>query len=136
MHEAIRLGKFPLRSRNIHLFLLLYADDIIIFANSAQELQTNLDILSEYCTRNRLVVNTGKTKFMIFRRGGILPRDLKFYYNEIELAIVNKFSYLGIVFSTGGSFFVCQETLAGQGMKAILSSIDYYIQYYKYNTKT
>ena len=103
----------------LKLFLLLYADDIIIFANTAQELQINLDILSEYCTRNRLVVNTGKTKIMIFRRGGILPRDLKFYYNEIELAIVNKFSYLGIVFSTGGSFSVCQETLAGQGMKAI-----------------
>ena len=55
---------------------------------------------------------------MSFRREGILPRDLKFYYNEIELAIVNKFSYLGIVFSTG-SFSVCQETLAGQVMKAI-----------------
>ena len=40
-------------------------------------------------------------------------------FNEVELAIVNKFSYLGIVFSTGGSFSVFQETLAGQGMKAI-----------------
>ena len=103
----------------LKFFLLLYADDIIIFANNAQELQTNLDILAEYCNRNRLVVNTGKTKIMIFRRGGILPRDMKFNYNDVELAIVNKFSYLGIVFTTGGSFSVCQETLAGQGMKAI-----------------
>ena len=103
----------------LKLFLLLYADDIIIFANNAQELQTNLDILAEYCNRNRLIVNTGKTKIMFFRRGGILPRDIKFYYNDVELAIVNKFSYLGIVFTTGGSFSVCQETLAGQGMKAI-----------------
>ena len=44
---------------------------------------------------------------------------MKFYYNDVELAIVNKFSYQGIVFTTGGSFSVCQETLAGQGMKAI-----------------
>ena len=71
----------------LKLFLLLYADDIIIFANNAQELQTNLDILAEYCNRNRLIVNTGKTKIMIFRRGGILPRDMKFYYNDVELAI-------------------------------------------------
>ena len=51
----------------LKLFLLLYADDIIIFANNAQELQTNLDILAEYCNRNRLIVNTGKTKIMNFR---------------------------------------------------------------------
>ena len=101
------------------MFLLLYADDIIIFANTAEELQNNLDILAEYCNRNRLVVNTLKTKVMVFRRGGILPRDMKFYYNNVELDIVKKFSYLGIIFSTGGSFSECQETLAGQGMKAI-----------------
>ena len=99
----------------LKLFLLLYADDIIILANNAQELQTNLDILAEYCNRNRLVVNTGKTKIMNFRRGDMLPRDMKFKYNDVELAIVNKFSYLGIVFTTGGSFSVCQETLTGQG---------------------
>ena len=103
----------------LKLFILLYADDIIIFANTAEDLQTNLEILAEYCNRNRLVVNTGKTKIMILRCAGILPRDMKFYYNNCELAIVNKFSYLGIVFTTGGSFSVCQETLAGQGMKAI-----------------
>ena len=103
----------------LKIFLLLYADDIVIFSNTAQELQRNLDILSEYCLRNRLVVNTIKTKIMIFRTGGILPRDMKFYYNNIELEIVSKFSYLGMVFTTGGSFSACQETLAGQGMKAI-----------------
>ena len=41
---------------------------------------------------------------MIFRRAGILSRNMKFYYNDVELLIVNKFSYLGIVFITGGSF--------------------------------
>ena len=54
---------------------------------------------------------------MIFRGGGILPRD--FYYSGIELAIVSSFSYLGIVFSTGGSFSECHKTLAGQALKAI-----------------
>ena len=73
------------------LFMVLYADDSVIIASSAQELQSELNILSEYCNRNRLKVNTAKTKIMIFRRGGILPRDLKFYYNGIELAIVSSF---------------------------------------------
>ena len=51
------------------LFLILYADDIIIFANSALELQNSLNVLNEYCKRWKLVVNTGKTKIMIFRKG-------------------------------------------------------------------
>ena len=112
--EGINIGM-------LKMFLILYADDIVIFAASAQELQNNLNLLSEYCHRNRLKVNTSKTKIMVFRRGGILPRDMKFYYSNVELSIVNHFSYLGIVFSTGGSFSECHKTLAGQALKAIFT---------------
>ena len=103
----------------LKIFLLLCADDKTIFASSAEELQTHLNMLSEYCSRNELTVNTSNTKIMVFRCGGILPRDMKFYYNNIELSIVSTFSYLGIVFSTGGSFSECHKTLAGQALKAI-----------------
>ena len=119
--EGIDLGM-------LKIFLLLYADDIIIFASSAVELQNNLNILSEYCERYKLVVNTTKTKIMVFRRGGFLSQNLKFYYNETEIAIVNTFSYLGIVFSTGVPFSACQKTLSGQALKAI-----YKLNSYLYN---
>ena len=109
----------------LKIFLLLYANDIIIFARSAEELQNNLDHLHEYSTRYRLIVNTSKTKVMVFRRGGILPRNMKFYYNNFELAIVKTFSYLGIVFSAGGSFSECQKTLSGQATKAIFQLNSY-----------
>ena len=56
---------------------------------------------------------------MVFRRGGILPRGLAFYNNNTELSIVSTFSYLGIVFSTGGSFSEGYKTLADQALKAI-----------------
>ena len=45
----------------LKIFLLLYADDIINFARSAEELQNNLDHLHEYCNRYKLIVNTSKT---------------------------------------------------------------------------
>ena len=35
----------------IKMFLILYADDIVIFANTSDELQTNLDLLYDYCKR-------------------------------------------------------------------------------------
>ena len=44
------------------IFLLLYADDIILFADSKAELQTSLNVLYEYCQKWKLVVNTNKNK--------------------------------------------------------------------------
>ena len=101
------------------LFMLLYADDIVIFSKNAEELQVGLDVLVNYCNRWKLKVNVDKTKIMVFRKGGVLPRNLKFYYNGQQLEIVNKFRYLGVVFTAGGSFSECQNTLAGQAQKAI-----------------
>ena len=60
-----------------------------------------------------------KDKSNDFRKGGILPRNLKFYYNDEELEIVNTFSYLWIIFFPCGSFSNTQITLAGQAQKAI-----------------
>ena len=51
------------------LFLLLYADDITIFAETSDGLQKGLDILKDYCTRWKLTVNTQKSKIMVFRKG-------------------------------------------------------------------
>ena len=101
------------------LYMLLYADDIVIFANNAEELQLGLNFLSEYCTRWKLKVNALKTKVLIFRKGGTLQRNLIFLYEDQPIEIVSSFKYLDIVFTTGGSFSEAQTTLAGQAQKAI-----------------
>ena len=46
-------------------------------------------------------------------------RNLEFILNGSALEVVNKFSYLGIVFTTGGSFSEAQSTLSGQAQKSI-----------------
>lgn len=107
------------------IFLILYADDIVLFANTENELQNSLDMLYEYCNKWKLVVNTDKTKIMIFRKGGRLNVDTMFYYNNCPVEVVNKFTYLGIVFTTGGSFSEAQNTLSGQAQKAIFKMNKY-----------
>ena len=42
--------------------MLLYADDIVITADSAESLQRGLNILREYDNRWKLKVNLDKTK--------------------------------------------------------------------------
>ena len=105
----------------LKLFLLLYADDIVIFSESADGLQKGLNILYEYCQRWKLTVNPIKSKIIIFRKGGRLPQNLSFRYGDTNLEIVNKFTYLGIVFTSGGSFSQAQATLSGQAQKAIFA---------------
>ena len=51
------------------IFMLLYADDIIVFSNSPEELQKSLDLLSVYCKRWKMSINVAKTKVMVFRKG-------------------------------------------------------------------
>ena len=113
----------------LKLFILLYADDIVIFSESPEEMQSSLDILNNYCNKWKLKVNIGKTKIMVFRKGGILRRNLKFYFNNEELEIVNKYTYLGIVFTSGGSFSEAQCTLSGQAQKAIFKLKRYLIKF-------
>ena len=100
----------------VKLLLLLYADDIVLFAKTAEELQKSLDILEEYCDRWKLTVNKSKTKIVIFRKGGRLP-----FIKGSKIDIVNKFCYLGIVFTSGGASFETQKTVSGQALKAIFT---------------
>ena len=60
-------------------------------------------------------MNVSKTKILIFRKGGILSRQLEFIYEGSIIEIVKHFKYLGIVFTTGGSVapdFVHQPLLS------------------------
>ena len=53
----------------LKLFILLYAEDTVLMAESPEELQMLLDAFDDYCTIWKLKVNVDKTKIMIFSRG-------------------------------------------------------------------
>ena len=93
---------------------------LYLFAHSPDELQSLLETLQIYCIRWKLTVNTSKTNIFIFRKGGRLPRDLRFIYNGEETEIVKQFSYLGIVFTSGGS---CHETQKNAGGSSTQSNL-------------
>ena len=77
------------------------------FSDTTEDLQRSLDLLLEYCNRWKLKINVSKTKIMMFRKGGIFPRNLIFYYDGIPVETVKKFKYLGLV---SGSFAEAQNT--------------------------
>ena len=54
---------------------------------------------------------------------------MSFYYDGAELEIVNKFVYLGVTFTTGGSFHETQYCLAGKALKAIFKNEHIFIPF-------
>ena len=91
------------------LFIPLYADDITLFSETADGLQSGLNVLYNYCQKWRISVNTVKTKVIVFRNGGFCQKMLRFFYNDTRLEIVSSFSYLGIVFTSRESFSLAQK---------------------------
>ena len=98
---------------------LMFADDTIIFSQTAQGLQLGIDNLRYYCNKWGLTVNTNKTKIVVFRKGGKLKTNENWTYNGIPIDILSSFKYLGCSVSVRGSFNVCVEELATSARRAL-----------------
>ena len=106
----------------LKIYTLLYADDTIILAESIDDLQSALNTLYDYCTEWDLMVNSNKTKILIFSRGKIKNIPI-FKYGDQELDVVFEYNYLGIIFNYNGSFIKAKERLADQATKALFALI-------------
>ena len=53
----------------LRIFMLLYADDQVLIANTPQAMKGLLKNLEIYCKKNFLKINIDKTKCMIFEKG-------------------------------------------------------------------
>ena len=122
LEDALFLhGADCVKIESLKLFLLMYADDIVIFAESPEGMQSNLNILEMYCKKWNLTVYTNKTKVMIFQKRGRISQQYKWYYNGVELKNTKAYSYFGIVFTPNGNFIKAQTKLAEQASKAMFS---------------
>lgn len=105
------------RIEELRIFMLLYADDAVVFAKSPTVLQSMLNDIELYCGTWGLKINTSKTKAMIFEKGRHTNYD--FYLNNIKLEVVTSFKYLGIHFFKNGNWFRIQKRLAQHASYAL-----------------
>ena len=70
------------------------------------------------CKEHSLSINIEKSKVMVFRKGGFLGKNEKWFLEGNEVEVVNSYTYLGYTFTTKLS--VCQgvSLLAAKGKKA------------------
>ena len=77
-----------------------FADDVALLATTPYGLQNQLNFLKACCDRLHIEVNRDKTKVVVFGKGGYLSKHEKWYYDGIEMEVVNKYHYLGFAFTT------------------------------------
>jgi hypothetical protein len=64
----------------------------------------------DFCSSSDIDLKSS-TKIVVFRNGGILSDDEKWYYNGLQIETVNSFTYLGVVLNFNGIFSVVNQNL-------------------------
>ena len=82
--------------------VLLYADDLVLMAESPCQLQDLLDCLSRFCKACCMTVNTVKSEIVCFNRQYAQQRLPRWMFDGQVLPVKSEFKYLGIVFDDSG----------------------------------
>ena len=120
--EASRVLGDDVLEMYLRLYILLYADDTIVLAESPTQLQHAINSVKDYCDKNFLKLNLTKTKIIVFSRGKI--RNIpEFFYGEEQVEVVDDYVYLGVKFNYNGSFTKAMEKQIDQARKAMFSML-------------
>ena len=102
-----------------NIIALLFADDIVAGADTVGRLQHIINVIANFCKKWGLIVNLSKTKVMVFRGGGPLRQNEKWYFDGKLLEVVSAYKYLGSIFTPKLVWSQCQKTLALQAQKGL-----------------
>ena len=92
-------------------------------ANTPQQVQQALNNIEGFCDKWKLEVNCSKTKVTVFGENVKDQSKYNFMYKGEQLEVVNNFKYLGVTFTSKGSFKMCITDLKQQASRAMYSLI-------------
>ena len=104
---------------NISINSLFWADDLVLFSETKEGLNRLLKTLEEYCSENEIMINTKKTKCMIFNKTGRLMQR-PFFLNGVKLEMVRSYKYLGFVFTPSGEISTGLNDLRDRALKGFM----------------
>lgn len=102
----------------IKMKALKYADDIAVVAEDPKSLKKMLQVMEKYIGRQKLSVNTKKTKIVVFKNGGRRGKEEKWEFKGEELQEVKEFKYLGYWFESSNSHKKHMDEMARKAQKA------------------
>ena len=77
--------------------ILLYADDVVLLASNAKDLQMLLDVFNDWSRQWRIVLNPKKSSVVVFRRPCDKQPDYVFKCGNDIITYASEYRYLGLV---------------------------------------
>ena len=108
--------------------ILLYADDIVLIAETETSLQKMLDTVYKWCQKWQLNINCSKTQIVHFRKKSERESNFEFKLGEKCIEKVNKYRYLGVELNYSLNFSETVETLSNASSRSLGSLVH---KYYK-----
>ena len=99
--------------------ILVYADDIVVFAKSEEDLQFILNAITVWTKKWRLSVNDKKTKIIHFRHSCKRRTNFHFTLSNKHIEITDKYKYLGLIFDEYLKYHDACSTLSVAGGRAL-----------------
>ena len=123
---ALELKKLNLgvRVQDEIINILMYADDMVLLAKNENDLQSMLNVMTEWCRKWRVKVSEPKTNIVHFRPKRKPRTQHEFFLSGFKVEVVTSYKYLGIIMDEHLTFNQCIETLsssAGRALSGIIS---------------
>ncbi|MEW8544936.1 MAG: reverse transcriptase family protein, partial [Candidatus Thiodiazotropha sp.] len=101
------------------LNMLLYADDLALIAESEEDLQRLLQILSKWCEDNGMTINMDKTKVIHYRNPSKQRTDFSFTFANQRIDVISSYRYLGLVLEEHLNYDVTAKAVAKAASRAL-----------------
>jgi len=106
----------------LSMYMILFADDIVLFTTNQLSLQAQLDAIYSYSVKWGLKINVNKTKICVFeKRKTVVNSEINLSINGESIETVDDFTYLGINFTYTGNMKNAVKMLQDQALKAYCS---------------
>ena len=117
--------------------ILLYADDIAVMSDSAENLQIILDKIFSWSRKNMIKFNEKKSNVVHFRKKFQEKTLFTFKLGDANINIVNEYKYLGLILNEFQDYNVTAKVLADAANRALGAIINKYLSnnglgYYTY----
>lgn len=99
--------------------VLLYADDVVLIAETEANLQSMLDILGSWCKNNLISVNAAKSNIVHFRNPSEPQSDTVFTVNDENILYTMQYKYLGIVLSEHLDYAITVKNVVQSANRAL-----------------
>jgi hypothetical protein len=101
----------------VSMYLILSADDIVLFTTDPTSLQSQIDQIYNYSEKLGLKINVNKTKVCVFEKRKQV-RGNEFFINGEKVEYVDNFTYLGVRLTYTGNMCGAVKALNDQALRA------------------